>query len=89
MKKNFENNPAFEMLSGYTESEKSNTEIKHAKTETKKTAKKTFEPVRKENKSKKLLLLIKPTLFEKLQAKAKDFDLSTNELINQILESNI
>lgn len=53
------------------------------------TTAKTFEPTKKENKSKKLLLLLKPTVFEKLQAKAQEYSISTNELINQILENNV
>lgn len=99
MKKDFNNNPAFEMLSGYTENENKNaenittapegTEKKEKTARAKKPAVKTFEPMRKENKSKKLLLLLKPTVFEKLQAKAQEYSISTNELINQILENNV
>lgn len=98
MKKDFNNNPAFEMLSGYTENENKNaesitapeaTEKKEKTTRAKKPAVKTFEPIRKENKSKKLLLLLKPTLFDRLQAKAQEYEISTNELINQILENNV
>ena len=100
MKKDFNNNPAFEMLSGYTENENKNaesitatapeaTEKKEKTAKTKKPAVKTFEPIRKENKSKKLLLLLKPTLFDRLQAKAQEYEISTNELINQILENNV
>ena len=98
--KNFDNNPAVSMLSsGYTERENKNAENIPAKTETKEPAKepaqknkkqvRTFAPMKKENKSEKLLLLLKPSLLEKLKTKAKEFDLSTNELINQILESNV
>jgi len=50
---------------------------------------KTFEPTKKENKSKKLLLLLKPTLHEILKTKAASFDMSINELVNQILEQNV
>lgn len=98
MKKDFNNNPAFEMLSGYTENENKNAESitapeaaekKEKTARAKKPAVKTFEPIRKENKSKKLLLLLKPTLFDRLQAKAQEYEISTNELINQILENNV
>lgn len=98
MKKDFNNNPAFEMLSGYKENENKNaesitapeaTEKKEKTARAKKPAVKTFEPIRKENKSKKLLLLLKPTLFDRLQAKAQEYEISTNELINQILENNV
>ena len=98
MKKDFNNNPAFEMLSGYTENENKNaesitapeaTEKKEKTARAKKPAVKTFEPIRKENKSKKLLLLLRPTLFDRLQAKAQAYEISTNELINQILENNV
>lgn len=53
------------------------------------TTAKTFEPTKKENKSKKLLLLLKPTLHERLKTKAASFDMSINELVNQILEQNV
>lgn len=63
--------------------------LQNTSSRAKKPAVKTFEPIRKENKSKKLLLLLKPTLFDRLQAKAQEYEISTNELINQILENNV
>lgn len=97
--KNFDNNPAVNMLSGYTERENKNAESITAPKENTEPAVKqapknknkarTFEPMKKENKSEKILLLLKPSLLEKVKAKANKFDLSTNELINQILEQNV
>lgn len=99
MAKNFTNNPAFDMLSSYTETENENAEKSAKKTPPKnKTAKtlrekaekpKTFEPIRKEQKSKRLNLLLKPSIYEKLESKAKEFDVSINELVNQIIDSNL
>lgn len=95
MKKDFENNPAFSMLSGLTEAENKTPETAiQAKTTAepapkKKNARATFEPIRKELKSRKLLVLLKPTVYEKVHAKAKEYELSTNELINQIIEASV
>lgn len=83
MKKNFSNNPAFEMISQTTTA----TAEAPAKKQTK--ASKAFEPEKKELKSKKVLLLIKPSIYERIQTKAEKYSLSTNELINQILEQAV
>ncbi len=82
MKKNFTNNPAFEMISQTTTA----TAEAPAKKQTKAKA---FEPEKREIKSKKLLLLLKPSLFDRIQTKAEQYSLSTNELINQILEQTV
>lgn len=99
MAKNFSNNPAFDMLSSYTEKEnenaektakKTNPKTNTAKAQSSKTEKpKTFEPIKKEQKSKRLNLLLKPSIYEKLEAKAKEFNLSMNELVNQIIDGNL
>lgn len=101
MKKDFSQNPALQMLSSYTEKENekaepiktqdNSTEKENTveKSKVRKASSKTFKPIKKENKSKKLLLLLTPSLFEKLQTKAQSYNLSTNEFINQILESNV
>ncbi len=90
MAKDFSNNAAFEMLNATANQQatKANKEKKRATVKTATTAK-TFEPIKKETKSKKLLLLLKPTLHERLKAKAAGFDMSMNELVNQILEQNV
>lgn len=92
MAKDFSNNAAFEMLTKETPASepaaKASEGKKRATVKTATTAK-TFEPTKKENKSKKLLLLLKPTLHERLKTKAASFDMSINELVNQILEQNV
>lgn len=85
MKKNFTDNPAFEMLS----QKKAPTATAEAPAKKQAKANKAFEPEKREIRSKKVLLLMKPSLFEKIQAKAADYSLSTNELINQMLEQAI
>jgi len=103
MAKDFSNNAAFEMLNTPASEGKKKATVKTATTRsdlvpngtrlkaTVKTATtaKTFEPTKKENKSKKLLLLLKPTLHERLKTKAASIDMSINELVNQILEQNV
>ncbi len=83
MAKDFSNNAAFEMLNTPASEGKKKATVKTA------TTAKTFEPTKKENKSKKLLLLLKPTLHERLKTKAASIDMSINELVNQILEQNV
>ena len=90
MAKDFSNNAAFEMLNtpASEPAAKASEGKKKATVKTATTAK-TLEPTKKENKSKKLLLLLKPTLHERLKTKAASFDMSINELVNQILEQNV
>ena len=85
MKKNFTDNPAFEMIT------QSATATATAEAPAKKAAKAkpAFAPEKRETKSKKLLLLLKPSLFDRIQTKAEQYSLSTNELINQILEQTV
>lgn len=45
-----------------------------------------LEPVKKESKSKKILFLLKPSLFEKLKAYSKETGESMNEIINQMID---
>lgn len=89
MAKDFSNNAAFEMLNTLGEPAAKASEGKKKATVKTATTAKTFEPTKKENKSKKLLLLLKPTLHERLKTKAASFDMSINELVNQILEQNV
>ncbi len=65
------------------------TEKKEKTARAKKPAVKTFEPIRKENKSKKLPLLLKPTLFDRVQAVAQEYEISTSELLYLLLENKI
>lgn len=88
MKKNFTNNPAFEMLSKPAAAP-AKTSTATAETPKKMDKAKAFEPLKKETKSKKVLLLIKPSLLERIQAKAEKYSISTNELINQVLEQAV
>lgn len=91
MAKDFSNNAAFEMLNkpaSEPAATKTRSKTQKATIKTITTAK-TFEPIKKENKSKRLLLLLKPTLHERLRTKAVSFDMSINELVNQILEQNV
>jgi predicted HicB family RNase H-like nuclease len=88
MKKNFTDNPAFEMISqGGKAPAKTSTATAEAPKKVDKV--KAFEPLKKETKSKKVLLLIKPSLLERIQAKAEQYSISTNELINQVLDKAI
>lgn len=97
MKKDFSNNPAMAFMSNMTEAENTQEELTKKdqapkeKKETKKRApkKEIYEPVKKETKSKSILLRIKPSVLEKLQERAKEYSISTSELIGQILENNI
>lgn len=97
MKKDFSNNPAMAFMSNMTEAENAQEELTKKdqapkeKKETKKRApkKEIYEPVKKETKSKSILLRIKPSVLEKLQERAKEYSISTSELIAQILEANI
>lgn len=79
-------NPTATILS---EGEKKPVEKKTAKPRAKKEkpAVEDFKPVVKENKSKRLLVLMKPSTFEKIEKKAKACGISTNEYINQVLEA--
>lgn len=95
--KDFSNNPAMAFMSNLTETENSKEiarekaqEPKEKKASKAKAPKKEiYEPVKKETKSKSILLRIKPTVLEKLQERAKEYSISTSELIAQILEANI
>lgn len=94
--KDFSNNPAMAFMSNLTETENSEKvtekalEPKEKKASKAKAPKKEiYEPVKKETKSKSILLRIKPTVLEKLQERAKEYSISTSELIAQILEANI
>ena len=85
MKKDFANNPAFEMLNTPATTATAEAPAKKGKAATKPA----FEPLKKEIRSKQLLVLMKPSLFERIQAKAEKYSISTNELINQILEQTV
>ena len=94
--KDFSNNPAMAFMSNLTETENSEKVTEKAQEPKKKKASKAkapkkeiYEPVKKETKSKSILLRIKPTVLEKLQERAKEYSISTSELIAQILEANI
>ena len=94
--KDFSNNPAMAFMSNLTETENNEKvtektqEPKEKKASKAKAPKKEiYEPVKKETKSKSILLRIKPTVLEKLQERAKEYSISTSELIAQILEANI
>jgi hypothetical protein len=90
MAKDFSNNAAFEMLNTKASEPAAKTSGKAKKTPVKTTTTaKTFKPIKKENKSKKFLLLLKPTLHERLKTKAASFNMSINDLVNQILEHNV
>ena len=94
--KDFTNNPAMAFMSNLTETENSEKVTEKAQEPKEKKASKAkapkkeiYEPVKKETKSKSILLRIKPTVLEKLQERAKEYSISTSELIAQILEANI
>lgn len=94
--KDFSNNPAMAFMSNLTETETSEIVTEKAQEPKEKKASKAkapkkeiYEPVKKETKSKSILLRIKPTVLEKLQERAKEYSISTSELIAQILEANI
>lgn len=94
--KDFSNNPAMAFMSNLTETENSEKVTEKAQEPKEKKASKAkapkkeiYEPVKKETKSKSILLRIKPTVLEKLQERAKEYSISTSELIGQILEANI
>ena len=94
--KDFSNNPAMAFMSNLTETENSDKVTEKAQEPKEKKASKAkapkkeiYEPVKKETKSKSILLRIKPTVLEKLQERAKEYSISTSELIAQILEANI
>lgn len=95
--KDFTNNPAMAFINNMTETENAQEELTRADQEPKEKKaskrkapkKEIFEPIKKETKSKSILLRIKPTVLEKLQERAKEYSLSTSELISQILENNI
>jgi uncharacterized protein (DUF4415 family) len=94
--KDFSNNPAMAFMSNLTETENSEKVTEKAQEPKEKKASKAkapkkeiYEPVKKETKSKSILLRIKPTVLEKLQERAKEYSISTSELIAQILEANI
>ena len=89
MKKNFTDNPAFEMISQGAKAPTTATATATPEAPKKAPKAKAFEPIKKETKSKKVLLLIKPSLLERIQAKADKYDMSTNELINQVLDQAI
>lgn len=89
MKKNFTDNPAFEMISQGGKAPTKATATATAEAPKKVDKVKAFEPLKKETKSKKVLLLIKPSLLERIQAKAEQYSISTNELINQVLDKAI
>jgi len=90
MKKDFTNNPAFEMLNNPAPAETAaEAPAKEAAPAKKAKAAKTFEPEKKETRSKQLLVLLRPSLLERLQNKAAKYELSTNELVNQILEQTV
>ena len=94
--KDFSNNPAMAFMSNLTETENSEKVTEKAQEPKEKKASKAkapkkeiYEPIKKETKSKSILLRIKPTVLEKLQERAKEYSISTSELIAQILEANI
>ena len=94
--KDFSNNPAMAFMSNLTETETNEKVTEKAQEPKEKKASKAkapkkeiYEPVKKETKSKSILLRIKPTVLEKLQERAKEYSISTSELIAQILEANI
>lgn len=94
--KDFSNNPAMAFMSNLTETENNEKITEKAQEPKEKKASKAkapkkeiYEPVKKETKSKSILLRIKPTVLEKLQERAKEYSISTSELIAQILEANI
>lgn len=90
MKKDFTNNPAFEMLNTpAAPTATAEAPVKEAAPAKKAKAAKTFEPEKKETRSKQLLVLLRPSLLERLQNKAAKYELSTNELVNQILEQTV
>ncbi len=88
MAKNFKdldldlNNPTATLLS---EGEKKPVEKKKAKKEA--PAVEDFKPTVKETKSKKLLILLKPSTYERISANASKYKLSVNEYINQVLDN--
>ena len=92
MAKNFKdldldlNNPTATLLS---EGEKKPVEKKKAKAKAKKEAPavEDFKPTVKETKSKKLLILLKPSTYERISANASKYKLSVNEYINQVLDN--
>ncbi len=80
------NNPTATLLS---EGEKKKPVKKGTASKPKKEAPavKDFKPVVKENKSKKLLVLLKPSTYERISGNASKYGLSVNEYINQVLEN--
>ena len=89
MKKDFTDNPAFEMISQGAKAPTKATATATAEAPKKVAKAKAFRLEEKELKSKRVLLLIKPSLYEKIQKKAKGYDISANELINQVLEQAV
>ena len=89
MAKNFKdldldlNNPTATLLS---EGEKKPVE-KKAKAKKEAPAVEDFKPTVKETKSKKLLILLKPSTYDRISANASKYKLSVNEYINQVLDN--
>ena len=90
MAKNFKdldldlNNTTATLLS---EGEKKPVEKKKAKAKKEAPAVEDFKPTVKETKSKKLLILLKPSTYERISANASKYKLSVNEYINQVLDN--
>ena len=84
MKKSFKNNPAFQFIS---EVDKEDGVITENKPEPKEGYK--LNPLYIETKTRRLQLIVKPSVYEKIKAKAVQKKVSVNEYIHQLLEKDV
>ena len=85
-KKSFKDNPALQFISTAEEEEQEVTPEKKAPTTAKAPEGYKLNPLYVETKSRRLQLVLQPSLYEKVKATAKAKKLSVNEYIHQLLE---
>ena len=84
MKKSFKDNPAFQFISEVDKKEDVKPEIKPEPKEGYK-----LNPLYIKTKTRRLQLIVKPSVYEKIKAKSMKQKLSVNEYIHQLLEKDI
>lgn len=88
MKKSFKNNPALQFITNTENSDVQTENIPLTKTPEPKEGYK-INPLYIETKTRRLQLILKPSVYEKVKANAVANKLSVNEYIHQILENAV
>lgn len=86
-KKSFKDNPALQFISAAAEAEPEEREPAQAQTTEKPPAGYKVNPLYIETKTRRLQLVLQPSLYDRVKAGAKASGLSVNEYVHQILDN--